>query len=101
MKRRWIKVSDVILKVEGLRKKYVIDKDFFGREKSSVNAVDNVSFSIERGESFGLVGESGCGKSTTARAILKLIEGDGGRVVFEDKILFDFENKHEISRKDM
>ena len=101
MKRRWIKVSDVIFKVEGLRKKYVIDKDFFGREKSSVNAVDNVSFSIERGESFGLVGESGCGKSTTARAILKLIEGDGGRVVFEDKILFDFENKHEISRKDM
>ena len=79
-------MSDVILKVEGLRKKYVIDKDFFGREKSSVNAVDNVSFSIERGESFGLVGESGCGKSTTARAILKLIEGDGGRVVFEDKI---------------
>lgn len=94
-------MSDVILKVEGLKKKYVIDKDFFGREKNSVNAVDNVSFSIERGESFGLVGESGCGKSTTARTILQLIECDGGRVIFEDKTLFDFEKKQKISKKHM
>lgn len=94
-------MSDVILKVESLRKKYVIDKDFLGREKTSVNAVDNVSFTIEKGESFGLVGESGCGKSTTARTILKLIESDGGRVTFEDKTLFDFEKKYEISHKDM
>lgn len=94
-------MSDVILKVEGLKKKYIIDKDFFGREKTSVNAVDNVSFSIERGESFGLVGESGCGKSTTARTILKLIDVDGGRVTFEDKTLFDFEKKQEITSRDM
>ena len=92
-------MSDVILKVENLKKKYVIDKSFFGREKSSINAVNDVSFSIKRGESFALVGESGCGKSTTARVILKLIKADGGKVVFEDKTLFDFENKQEISKK--
>lgn len=94
-------MSDVILKVENLKKKYVIDKSFFGREKSSINAVNDVSFSIKRGESFALVGESGCGKSTTARVILKLIKADGGKVEFEDKTLFDFENKKEISKKDI
>ncbi len=94
-------MSDTILQVEGLKKKYIIEKSFFGKEKSSVNAVDDISFSIERGRSFALVGESGCGKSTTARCILKLIEPDEGRVIFEDKTLFDIKNKKEISKKDM
>ena len=94
-------MSDIILKVEGLNKKYIIEKNLFGREKSSIKALDNVSFSIRKGESFGLVGESGCGKSTTARTILKLIECDEGKVIFEDKILFDLKNKKEISPKEM
>lgn len=94
-------MSDVILNVEHLKKKYVLEKTFFGKEKVVLNAVDDVSFSIKKGESFALVGESGCGKSTTARSILKLIEADGGKVVFNGNTLFDFENKQFISNKDM
>lgn len=100
--RRWKRIlSDIILEVEHLRKKYILEKTFLGKEKVVLNAVDDVSFSIKKGESFALVGESGCGKSTVARSILKLIEADGGRVVFEDKTLFDVENKQSISNKDM
>ena len=94
-------MSDVILKVEHLKKKYVLEKTFFGKEKVVLDAVNDVSFSIEKGESFALVGESGCGKSTIARSILKLIEADGGSVIFGDKTLFDVENKQSIGNKDM
>ncbi|BCZ46546.1 peptide ABC transporter ATP-binding protein [Clostridium gelidum] len=94
-------MSDVILKVEHLKKKYVLEKTFFGKEKVVLDAVNDVSFSIEKGESFALVGESGCGKSTIARSILKLIEADGGSVVFEDNTLFDVENKQSIGNNDM
>jgi len=100
MRRRRI-LSDTILKVEHLKKKYVIEKTFFGKEKVVLDAVNDVSFSIKKGESFALVGESGCGKSTTARSILKLIEADGGSVIFGDKTLFDVENKQSIGNKDM
>ena len=101
MKRRKRILSDMILKVEHLKKKYVLEKTFFGKEKVVLDAVNDVSFSIKKGESFALVGESGCGKSTIARSILKLMESDGGSVVFEDKILFDVENKKSIGNKDM
>ncbi|WP_160684577.1 ABC transporter ATP-binding protein [Clostridium sp. C2-6-12] len=94
-------MSDTILKVEHLKKKYVLEKNIFGKEKAVLNAVNDISFSINRGESFALVGESGCGKSTTARSILKLIDADGGSVVFEDKTLFDIENKKSINKKEM
>jgi len=100
MRRRRI-LSDIILKVEHLKKKYVIEKTFFGKDKVVLDAVNDVSFSIKKGESFALVGESGCGKSTTARSILKLIEADGGSVIFGDKTLFDVENKQSIGNKDM
>jgi len=94
-------LSDTILKVEHLKKKYVIEKTFFGKDKIVLDAVNDVSFSIKKGESFALVGESGCGKSTTARSILKLIEADGGSVIFGDKTLFDVENKQSIGNKEM
>jgi len=100
MRRRRI-LSDTILKVEHLKKKYVLEKNFFGKEKVVLDAVNDISFSIKKGESFALVGESGCGKSTTARSILKLIEADGGSVVFENKALFDIENKQLIGNKEM
>lgn len=94
-------MNDIILKVEHLKKKYILEKSFFGKEKVTIDAINDVSFSIRKGESFALVGESGCGKSTTARSILKLIESDGGKVTFEDKVLFDIENRQEINNKDM
>jgi oligopeptide transport system ATP-binding protein len=69
MMRRKRTLSDIILKVEHLKKKYVLEKTFLGKDKVVLDAVKDVSFSIKKGESFALVGESGCGKSTTARSI--------------------------------
>jgi peptide/nickel transport system ATP-binding protein len=72
-----------LLEVQGLRKTYRIRKSgWFGNRAEEVLAVDDVSFTIERGESFGLVGESGCGKTTVSKAIMRAVSTDAGRVVF-------------------
>ncbi|WP_376096184.1 ABC transporter ATP-binding protein [Roseomonas sp. CCTCC AB2023176] len=71
-----------LLQVEGLRKHFTVTRGFPKRETVTVRAVDGVSFSIAPGEALGLVGESGCGKSTAARALLRLIEPDAGRVLY-------------------
>ena len=72
-----------ILEVQGLKKHFVATKGFPRRETITVKAVEDVSFTIMPGEAFGLVGESGCGKSTAARALMRLIEPDGGKVLFK------------------
>jgi oligopeptide/dipeptide ABC transporter ATP-binding protein len=73
-----------LLEVEGLRKEYASRQGLFGRTSGvTVRAVDGVSFQVSKGETFGLVGESGCGKSTVARCILRLVEPDDGQVVFD------------------
>ena len=72
-------VTGQILKVENLRVYYYREGFFFSRKKP-IRAVDGVSFSLKKGEVLGLVGESGCGKSTIARGILRLVEPAGGRV---------------------
>ena len=72
-----------ILKVEHL-KKYFTKKGMFGSKSTTVKAVDDVSFSLEKGEVFVLAGESGSGKSTVAKLILKSIEMDSGEIFFED-----------------
>jgi oligopeptide/dipeptide ABC transporter ATP-binding protein len=71
-----------LLEVEGLAKHYPVQRGLFGREAGIVRAVDGVSFAIGRGETLALVGESGCGKSTTARLVLRLIEPTAGTVRF-------------------
>ena len=71
-----------ILEIADLTKKFPVRKGFWGKTQAYVHAVSGVSLTVNRGEVLGLVGESGCGKSTIARTILKLIEPDGGRIVF-------------------
>jgi len=76
--------KETLLRVINLRKHFPITGGFLGRQVAAVKAVDGVSFEIERGETLGLVGESGCGKSTTGRVILQLYRPTAGQVLFED-----------------
>ena len=79
--------NDVLLRVEDLMMHFPIYRGVFQRQVGAVRAVDGVSFDVMRGETLGLVGESGCGKSTTGRAILQLYKPTGGDVHFEGKDL--------------
>ena len=76
-----------ILQVKGLKKYFPIRRGFLQRTVGWVKAVENVSFQIEEGKTLGLVGESGCGKTTVARLILKLLDADEGRIIFKGKDL--------------
>jgi oligopeptide/dipeptide ABC transporter ATP-binding protein len=74
-----------LLSVRNLRKEFPIRKGVFSRQVGSVKAVNDVSFDVARGETLGVVGESGCGKTTTGRTILRLIEPTSGEVRFEGR----------------
>lgn len=76
-----------LLEVEGLVKHFVAARSVFGTPTAHVKAVDGVSFTVEAGKTLALVGESGCGKSTVSRLVLRLIEPDAGTVRFEDRNL--------------
>ena len=79
---RYPKLMSEILKVENL-KKYFVKKSFFGKESSIVKAVDDISFSLNHGEVFVIAGESGSGKSTIARLIMKSTEANSGKIIFD------------------
>jgi oligopeptide/dipeptide ABC transporter ATP-binding protein len=83
-------MSDVLLQVENLKTYFPIKKGFFKKTIGHVKAVDDISFEVMKGETFGLVGESGCGKSTTGRSILKLIDPTDGKVIFAGKNLTNY-----------
>lgn len=76
--------NNVLLRVENLKKYFPITGGLLGRKVGTVRAVDGVSFDIKQGETLGLVGESGCGKSTTGRAILQLLKPTSGNVFLEN-----------------
>jgi oligopeptide transport system ATP-binding protein len=84
---------EVILQVENLKKYFPIRRGVFQRHVGDVKAVDGVSFNVYRGETLGLVGESGCGKTTTGRTIIRLTEPTEGRVLFQDVDLASIEGR--------
>jgi oligopeptide transport system ATP-binding protein len=85
--------ADALLVVRGLTKYFPIRKGLFSRHVGDVKAVDGVSFFLRKGETLGLVGESGCGKSTTGRAILRLIEPTAGSALFDGREIFGMERQ--------
>jgi len=89
--------NETLLQVRDLTKYFDIKRGFFWGEAAKVHAVDGVSFDLRHGETLGLVGESGCGKSTTGRLILRLIEPTSGEVIF-DKVPIFQADKAEMRR---
>src|SRR6195952_4137463 len=75
--------TPVLLEVSDLKKHYPVRSGVLRRKVGTVHAVDGVSFTVGTGETLGLVGESGCGKSTVARTILRLIEPTGGSITLD------------------
>jgi peptide/nickel transport system ATP-binding protein/oligopeptide transport system ATP-binding protein len=94
-------MTEPILQVTDLVKRFPIKAGFFGRVVASVDAVSGVSFSVNPGETLGLVGESGCGKSTVARAVLRLHEPDSGSIMFDgrDVIALDRNELRKLRRE--
>ena len=77
--------ENMLLEVRNLKKSFPVRKGLLNRVVDQVRAVDGVSFDIGHGETLGLVGESGCGKTTTGRAILRLTEPSGGDIIFRSR----------------
>ena len=81
---------DAILEVRHIKKYFVLKKTLLGKPLTSLRAVDDVSFKVYPGETLGIVGESGCGKTTMGRTILKLYNPTSGQVFFEGKDIANY-----------
>ena len=82
-----------LLRVTGLKKYFPVTKGFFKRQVASVKAVDGVDFSIQEGETFGLVGESGCGKTTVGKMVLRLLDATDGEIEFDGRDIRQLDKK--------
>lgn len=118
LEKDWIRVAEkmmknnsdekILLKVSNLKKYFVVGSEFKKSKKKILTAVDDISFEIKRGETFGLVGESGCGKTTAGRTILRLYEPTGGKIIFDgiditklsDKELLPFRKRMQMIFQD-
>ncbi len=94
--------AELLLSVQHLQKYFPIRRGVLSRVAAHVKAVDDISFDINKGETFGLVGETGCGKTTAGRAVLRLVEPDGGKIRFDGVDLLSL-SKQELrwKRRDM
>ena len=93
---------EYILEVKNLKKYFPLNRNFFGKPQTYLRAVDNVSFGVKKGQTIGVVGESGCGKTTLGRTILKLYDSDGGKIWFDGKDLTEIKrNKMNDPRVDI
>ena len=89
--------EDIVMEVKNLKKYFPIKAGMFGRVVGQVRAVDGVSFRIRRGTTMGLVGESGCGKTTIGKTLLRLNDKTSGQVLFKGKEIFDL-SRHELRK---
>ena len=93
--------SQILIKVSNLKKSFKTNSGrmlrFFGNNPQVYAAIDNISFELRKGEILGLIGESGCGKSTTARLLLKLIDADEGEIFYKGKSIYKLNSKEFIS----
>ncbi len=87
-----VEAGETLVEIDGLRMHFPIYKGILRRQVGAIKAVDGLTFDIRRGETLGLVGESGCGKSTTGRAILRLYDPTGGHIKFEGNDIAEFSN---------
>ena len=94
-KVKQLNTKEVLLEVKNLKKYFPLKKNLFGTVQSWVKAVDDVSFTIKKGETLGLVGESGCGKTTLGRMILRLLSTTDGEVIYQGQNIMN------LSRKEM
>lgn len=86
-------MSNYLLEVEHLQKHFPIKGGGFGKNRKVVQALDDLTFGIKKGETLGMVGESGCGKTTAGRTILRLHEPTDGKIIYDGDVLFDKEKK--------
>ena len=91
----------VLVEISHLKKHYPVSKGIFVNKGVAVRAVDDISFQIREQQNLGIVGESGCGKSTMGKTILRLIEPTGGRIVFDGKELFYVEENRYMKPKEL